>query len=52
MMNELKSRLRFKERWPISRVNNPKTLRVENTQSTRFTICGILIKKYSINFLR
>ena len=51
-MNELKSRLRFKERWQISRVNNLKTLRVENTQFTRFTIRGTLIKKYNINFLK
>ena len=34
----LNSRLYFKERWQILRVNSPKTIRIENAQFTRFCL--------------
>ena len=46
LLKVLKSRLCFKERWQISRVNNPKTIRIENAQFTRFYLCMSICVKH------
>ena len=38
LLNVLKSSLCLKEIWQISRVNNPKTIRIENTQLAWFCL--------------
>ena len=37
-LNLLKKRLYFEERWQISRVNNLKAIRIENTPFTKFCL--------------
>ena len=39
ILNVIKSRLCLKERWQILRVNNPKTVRIKDTQLPRFCFC-------------
>ena len=51
LLNMLKSRLCFKERWQISRVNNPKAIKIENAQFTRFFIWASLCSAFSISVL-
>ena len=39
ILNVIKSRLCLKERWQILRVNNPKTVRIKDTQLPRICFC-------------